>query len=480
MRGEETADGLGADEPHRRRRGLDAGEHRMAHFHHADELPLRVERGGAGKSGHRHRLAQFDRAAVDEPRLDLGQLAAAVLLFRIRNADQRQLARSGRIARQRQRRRLARPIDAQQREPVVLVVGDAVGVAQPGSDDHLAAFGEFQVGDDVALRAHHQSVAVFHRPRQRGIGRAALGKWRERTRHRHHHRRDDRFHHLVVQHGEAAHLAIAQLGAHGKQLQALHAADEEIVVVQHAGFDPARGRFLLLLLEQRGERELGILDAEGFNLHLVMGRGPARAAGGVARMRHQLGRQADADAGGRVDHHVPTEFVLVHLGGGDQLCALGWRELAGDLGLVALLEILDCRQHRVAAGGLAGIVARPQQRGLDFQAFVRRNSREHVGRRFGFGGGRFRRGRLCGDGLRGGGRHRGGLYSGRLHSGRFGRDRFRFGGFGFGRLHCGRLGVGLLGHRDDAGRILRRRRNGAEAKHEHHQNRSPTHRFTPP
>ena len=97
VRGKEAADGLGADQPHRRRGGLDAGEHRVAHFHHAEELALRVERGGAGKSGHRHRLAQFDGRAVRQPRLDLGQSAAAVLLLRIGNADQRQLARLARL-----------------------------------------------------------------------------------------------------------------------------------------------------------------------------------------------------------------------------------------------------------------------------------------------------------------------------------------------------------------------------------------------
>src|SRR3989304_4537960 len=52
---------------------------------HAEEAALRVERGGAGKSAHRHRLAQFDRIAVGEPRLDFDELAAAVLLFRIGN-----------------------------------------------------------------------------------------------------------------------------------------------------------------------------------------------------------------------------------------------------------------------------------------------------------------------------------------------------------------------------------------------------------
>ena len=180
------------------------------HFHHAENVALAIERGGAGESGHRHWLAQFDRAAVDKPRLDLGQFAAAVLLLRIGNADQRQLARVRRIAWQRQRRNLARPVDAQQREAVVLVLGHAVGIAQPGSDDHLAAFGEFRVGDDVALRAHHQAVAVFHRLRQRGKGGAVLGERREGARHRHHHRRDDAFHGLVVEHGEAAHLAVAR------------------------------------------------------------------------------------------------------------------------------------------------------------------------------------------------------------------------------------------------------------------------------
>ena len=49
------------------------------------------------------------------------------------------VARFGRVARQRQRRKLARAVDAQQREPVVLVLGDALGIAEPGGDDHLAA-----------------------------------------------------------------------------------------------------------------------------------------------------------------------------------------------------------------------------------------------------------------------------------------------------------------------------------------------------
>ena len=129
------------------------------------EVPLRVERGGAGKAGHRHRLAQLDGAAVGEPRLDLGELAAAVLLFGSgmpTSVTSRRLPPSAhRRERQRRqscarRRRAAAPARC-------LVVGDAVGVAEPGGDDHLAAFDEPAVGDDVALRAHHEAGAVFHR-----------------------------------------------------------------------------------------------------------------------------------------------------------------------------------------------------------------------------------------------------------------------------------------------------------------------------
>ena len=36
------------------------------------------------------------------------------------------------------------PVDAQQRQPVVRIVGDAVGVAEAGGDDHLAALRELR------------------------------------------------------------------------------------------------------------------------------------------------------------------------------------------------------------------------------------------------------------------------------------------------------------------------------------------------
>jgi len=63
----------------------------IAHCRDAEETTLSVKRGGAGKSRHRHRLAQFDRIAIHQPRFDLGQLAAAFMLFWIGNADKRDI-----------------------------------------------------------------------------------------------------------------------------------------------------------------------------------------------------------------------------------------------------------------------------------------------------------------------------------------------------------------------------------------------------
>jgi len=48
---------------------------------------LRVESAGAGKVGRRHRLTQFDGAAVGELVIDLNDLSVAVMLVRVGNAD---------------------------------------------------------------------------------------------------------------------------------------------------------------------------------------------------------------------------------------------------------------------------------------------------------------------------------------------------------------------------------------------------------
>ena len=252
----------------------------------------------------------------------------------------------------------------------------------------------------MAARTHDEPVAVFDRFRHRSERRAAFGKRRERARHRHRHRRDDGFHHLVKEHREAAHFAVAKLGAHGKLLQSLHAADEEIIVAQRAGFDFARGGLFLLLLEERRQLEIGIFDAERFDLHFAMCRRPARAVRGVARLRHHFDRQADAHAGGRIDHHGPAEFVLVHLGGSQQVGALGRREDAGDLGLRAFLVILDGGQKWIIATERAGIVAGPRQRRLDFLTIACGNPHNGVLGGLSLGWLRIKRRGFRGDGRR--------------------------------------------------------------------------------
>ena len=220
-----------------------------------------------------------------------------------------------------------------------------------------------------------------------------------------------------------------------------------------------------------------------------------------------LGRPMRMPVAGSTTTFQPNSSC-VRLGGGDQLRAFGRRQHAGDLGLVALLEILDRGQHGVVAAAHAGIVARPQQRRLDFQALVARNAGEDIGRRLCFGGG-FRRGGFGGESLCGcrfgfGGLGVSGLRLGRFDVGGFRRDRLGFRGRRFrglgndGLSYCrlgggrfgldrfggnrfvlevlfGRLGVGLLRHWYNA-RRLRQHWTGAEEQHEHHQERTATHR----
>ena len=111
--------------------------------------------------------------------------------------------------------------------------------------------------------------------------------------------------------------------------------------------------------------------------------------GGVVCVRHQLGRQADADAGRRIDHHAPTEFLLVAVGGRHQRGALFGRQHAGDLGLIALLEVADGGFRGAAAGRFTGVVTRPIERRLDLLPFGERNGGE-FGRWRGLGFGRRR------------------------------------------------------------------------------------------
>jgi hypothetical protein len=155
MCGEKVTDRLGSDKPDRRCGRLDTGKHEIPHLHHAEKLTLCVKRGSARKAGHRCRLAQFDCVSANQPRLDFGKLLAAILLLRIRNADQRHLALLGRIRSEAERRRqLACAVNTQQGQAVILVLRDPVGIAQTGGDDNLASSRKVTVSNYVATSAH--------------------------------------------------------------------------------------------------------------------------------------------------------------------------------------------------------------------------------------------------------------------------------------------------------------------------------------
>ena len=70
--------------------------------------------------------------------LDAAHGRAAALILRIGNADEFE-ADFGRAAIERDRLQSVRAVDAQQREAVILVVGDAIGVAVAGDDDRLGS-----------------------------------------------------------------------------------------------------------------------------------------------------------------------------------------------------------------------------------------------------------------------------------------------------------------------------------------------------
>ena len=93
-------------------------------------------------------------------------------------------------------------------------------------------------------------------------------------------------------------------------------------------------------------------------------------------MRHHLGRQADADAGGRIDHDAPAVFLFVIAGGGEQAGSFGVGQHAGNLALDALLIILDGGDQRIFAVARSGIIAGPQQRGLHLLTVGNRNAGE--------------------------------------------------------------------------------------------------------
>src|SRR5579885_2163742 len=153
-----------------------------------------------------------------------------------------------------------------------------------------------------------------------------------------------------------------------------------------------------------------------------MRRGPLRSVSGIVGIGYKLGRQADADAGCRVDNDPPAELVLVILGGGNEPGPLLRRQYAGHFRFVAFLEVANGPFQRILVF-CGGKVARPRERRLNFQP---------VGRRKGHG---LRLSSIWGRELR--------LYGSGLRGGRFLLRRSR----GWTCLRLGLLGFSRLLHR---------------------------------
>ena len=350
--------------------------------------PLAVERGRAGEA--RAPAPDRARAGRRRPRAlhgGRGDRGAAALRLRIGDADERDAAAGRRRAEQADRRELARAIDAQQRElAAVLSSATRSALPRPGTTITWQPSTACRVGDDVAGRAHHQAGAVFdlaraaRRPRPRPVARER----RERARHRHHHRVHGAFHRLVVEDGDAAHLAVlarrrARRISSGPACPTRRRSPARSDAVGRCG--AAAGPSSAARTRPRASRRCRCGRSRS-----ALGPAPSSSAcrwWPGSRLRRELARQAEARAGRRVVDQAPADFVLRGCAAAAQRGALLRVEDAGRLGLVALLERLDGVDQPVAefAVDQAVVVAGPDQVGLDARCARRAGSRRRTSRR---------------------------------------------------------------------------------------------------
>src|SRR6202171_5835686 len=111
-----------------------------------------IERRRAGKAYRWRRRQREVGAAADlgDRGLDAARCNTAALVLRIGNACEFDTVWRRAIP-QAKRLQAARAINAQQREVVVLVLGDAIGIAVAGDRDRQAAVGDLAGGDDGAV-----------------------------------------------------------------------------------------------------------------------------------------------------------------------------------------------------------------------------------------------------------------------------------------------------------------------------------------
>ena len=287
----------------------------------AGEPAVAILRGCAGKA-ERRGGRQCDIAAaakLGDRSLDAGHRGAAALVLRIGNAGEVERRLGGDVG-EIERFQPARAINAQQREIVLLVLGDAIGVAKTRNRDREAAVGDLAVGNDRAVVTDDEAGAVFHRLARRRPGHLRRRRKRiERARHRDH----DRFHgilgRLIVEDGKDADLVALEGAAQIKFLQALQAGQHEEVRLDHGVVDAAPG-LLLLALGELCRDGAGFLAPRQLNLDRAGRRRPFGAVGVAGLLRHQFGRDAQPHAGAGIGDDLPADAFLLFLGGVRQGC----------------------------------------------------------------------------------------------------------------------------------------------------------------
>ena len=143
-----------------RRRG--ACDHGRLQQSEAGKLAAVVARGRAGKADCRRRRKGEIAAARDRRnrRLDGGCGATAALILRVRDAGYLDVGLVGRIGGKAERLQSTRAVETQQRQIMILVLGDTIGIAERRNRNGDAAVGDLAVGHDRAILAHHDAGAV--------------------------------------------------------------------------------------------------------------------------------------------------------------------------------------------------------------------------------------------------------------------------------------------------------------------------------
>ena len=136
----------------------------------------------------------------------------------------RELRPRPRFRGKRKRRELTIAVDTQQRESLLRILRHRFGMAQARQRDDGAAIDHMTRREDVSRRTHHQARGVVHLElglRHFQHRRMLAREWNEGAPGRANDLRHDAVHRLVVEHREAAHLAVLIFRARVEFLQPL-------------------------------------------------------------------------------------------------------------------------------------------------------------------------------------------------------------------------------------------------------------------